>query len=56
VGWILLVLFLALLFGGLGFVLHALWIIAVIVFVFWLVGWAMARGHEAGNRRRWYGR
>jgi hypothetical protein len=56
VGWILLVLFLALIFGGLGFVVHALWIISVIVFVFWLAGWAMARGSQAGHRRRWSGR
>ena len=49
-------LLIALIFGGLGFVLHALWIVAVIVFVFWLAGWAMARGSHAGDRRRWYGR
>lgn len=54
-GLILLVLLLALLFVGLGFAVHLLWIIAAIVFVFWLVGWALARGESAG-RRRWYGR
>lgn len=55
-GIVLLVLLLALIFGGLGFAIHALWIIAVILFIFWLVGWAIARGESAGARRRWYGR
>ena len=40
-----LVLLLALLFLGLGFTLHFLWIIAAIVFVFWLAGFAF-RGLE----------
>ena len=53
---ILLVLLLALLFAGLGFAIHLLWIIAVIVFFVWLVGWAFARGEGAGSRRMWYGR
>jgi len=35
---ILLVLLLALLLGGLGFVLHILWWIALVVLVLWLVG------------------
>ena len=51
-GWILFVLFLALILGGLGFVVHVLWIISVILFVFWLAGWAMARGSRAGHRQR----
>ena len=55
VGLILLVLLLALLLGGLGFAAHLLWIIAAIVFVFWLIGFALARGETAGGgRRRWY--
>lgn len=53
-GLILLVLLVALLFGGLGFAVHALWIIAVLVFVFWLVGFGLARGEAAGGRGRWY--
>jgi lysylphosphatidylglycerol synthetase-like protein (DUF2156 family) len=36
-GWILLLLVLALIFGGLGFVLHALWWIAIICLVIWAV-------------------
>jgi hypothetical protein len=52
---ILLVLLLALLFAGIGFAVHLLWIVAVIVFVAWLVGWAFARG-ETASRRQWWGR
>lgn len=55
-GVILLVLILALIFGGLGFALHALWIIAVIFFLVWLIGWAFGAGASRGSRRRWYGR
>ena len=53
-GLILLVLLLAILFGGLGFAIHALWIVAAIVFIFWLVGFGLARGETAGAGRRWY--
>jgi hypothetical protein len=51
-GVILLVLLLVLLFFGLGFALHALWIAAVILFIAWLVGFAVARG--SSGRARWY--
>jgi hypothetical protein len=44
-GLILIVLLLALVFAGLGFAIHALWIIAVILFVCWIVGFARSRGH-----------
>ena len=51
---ILLVLILAILFGGLGFLLHALWWIAAIVLVVWLVGFAFgparAAAGTAGNQ------
>ena len=46
---LLLVLLLALLLFGIGFTAHLLWIIAVIVLVVWLIGFA-ARGADA----RWY--
>ena len=49
-GIVLLVLLLALIFGGLGFAVHALWIIAVVILVAWLVGFAMRSGESA----RWY--
>ncbi len=55
-GVILLVLLLALIFAGIGFAVHLLWIVAVIVFVAWVIGWALAKGESAGGRRRWYGR
>jgi hypothetical protein len=49
-GIILLVLLLALIFGGLGFALHALWIVAVVLLVAWLIGFAV----RSGERARWY--
>ena len=42
-GLILLVLLIALLLGGLGFAVHALWIFAVVVLVVWVLGFALAR-------------
>lgn len=50
VGLILLVLLIALILGGLGFAVHALWVIAAIVFIGWLIGFGM----RAGEGRRWY--
>jgi hypothetical protein len=49
-GIVLLVLLLALLFGGAGFAIHALWIVAVVLFVAWLIGFALRSGETA----RWY--
>ena len=46
---VLLVLILALLFGGLGFALHWLWIFAVVLALFWLAGFAFRSGEG-----RWY--
>lgn len=37
-GLLLLVLLLALIFGGFGFAVHALWIIAAVLLVLWLLG------------------
>ncbi|HEY2303649.1 MAG TPA: hypothetical protein VGH66_17235 [Acidimicrobiales bacterium] len=51
-GLILLVLLLALLFGGLGFAVHFLWIVAVILAVIWLVGF-LVRGGEGSRWYRW---
>jgi hypothetical protein len=50
---ILLVLLLALLLGGLGFVLHVLWWIALVVLVLWLLGFLLRVG-EGTSRGRWY--
>jgi hypothetical protein len=52
-GIILLVLLLALILGGLGFAIHILWWIALIVLVVWLVGFLVRMG-EGGSRSRWY--
>ena len=48
-GVLLLVLLLALILGGLGFALHALWWIALIVLAIWVVGFFM-RSAEGGAR------
>jgi hypothetical protein len=50
---ILLVLLLALILGGLGFAIHILWWIALVVLVLWLLGF-LFRTAEGGSRRRWY--
>jgi hypothetical protein len=47
---ILVILLLALLFGGLGFLAHTLWFIAFIIFVGWLLGFGM----RMGEGTRWY--
>jgi hypothetical protein len=50
---ILLVLLLALILGGLGFVLHVLWWIALVVLLLWLLGFLVRVG-EGASRSRWY--
>ncbi len=52
---LLLALVVVLLFFGLGFALHLLWIVAVIALVLWVVGFAIGRGESAGSHRfyRW---
>jgi hypothetical protein len=52
---LLLAFLLVLLFFGLGFALHFLWIVAVVLLVLWVVGFALGRGESAGNHRfyRW---
>jgi hypothetical protein len=46
---------LVLVFFGLGFALHLLWILAAIFLVLWLIGYAVGRGESAGRHRfyRW---
>lgn len=53
---IVLVLLLALILGGVGFVVHALWIAAGVVLVLWLLGFVIrtAEGVGGGRRARWY--
>ena len=52
---ILLALLLVIVFFGLGFAAHVLWVIAVVLFVLWIVGFALGRGASAGSHRfyRW---
>lgn len=52
-GIVLLVLLLALVLGGLGFAVHVLWWIALIVLALWLIGFAVRGGGGGGG---WYGR
>jgi lysylphosphatidylglycerol synthetase-like protein (DUF2156 family) len=51
---ILAVLLLALILGGLGFAVHVLWWIALIVLVLWLLGFFFTGAASGGPRRRWY--
>jgi hypothetical protein len=46
---LIVVLLLALLLGGLGFALKALWIVAIIVLVVWVIGFLVRPGGK-----RWY--
>jgi hypothetical protein len=52
-GIILLVLLVALILGGLGFAVHILWWIALVVLVIWALGFLLRVG-EGSSRRRWY--
>lgn len=52
---ILAVLLIALILGGLGFAIHVLWWVALVVLVLWLVGFLFRAADGAGGgRRRWY--
>jgi hypothetical protein len=51
---ILAVLLIALILGGLGFAVHILWWLALIVLVLWLVGFLFRSAEGVGGRRRWY--
>jgi hypothetical protein len=52
---ILAVLLLALILFGVGFAIHVLWWIALIVLVLWLVGFLFRAAESGGRpRRRWY--
>jgi hypothetical protein len=51
-GLVLLILLLALLFGGLGFAVHFLWVVAVVLFAVWVLGF-LVRGAEGSRWYRW---
>jgi len=51
-GLVLVVLLLALLLGGFGFAVHALWLAAALLLILWLVGF-FVRGAEDARWYRW---
>ena len=51
-GLVIAVLLLALILGGIGFAVHALWWIALILLVVWIIGF-FARGAEGARWYRW---
>jgi hypothetical protein len=51
---ILAVLLIALILGGLGFAIHILWWIALIVLVIWVLGFLIRSTSGSGSRGRWY--
>ena len=46
---LLLALLLVLIFFGAGFALHILWIVAVVLLVLWVIGFAMGAARELGE-------
>ena len=48
-GIVVAVLLIALILGGLGFAVHALWILAAVIATLWIAGFAFRSG-----RGRWY--
>jgi hypothetical protein len=52
---VLLALFVVVLFIGLGFALHILWVVAAVLLVLWLMGFALGRGEGSGRHSfyRW---
>jgi len=51
---ILVVLLIALILGGLGFAIHILWWIALVVLALWLLGFLFLAADSGGRRGRWY--
>jgi len=51
---ILIALLVVLIVGGLGFVVHVLWWLALAALVVWLVGFLLRAGETAGRRHHWY--
>jgi hypothetical protein len=53
---ILVALLIVLIFSGLGFAVHALWWLALVALVIWLLGFFLRVGETIARppRRRWY--
>ena len=52
---LIVLLLILLIFGGLGFAAHVLWIVLVVALVLWVLGFFLG-GAEVAGGRRWYGR
>lgn len=52
---VLFALLVVLVVAGLGFTLHILWVLAAVLLVLWVIGFALGRGENAGSRHfyRW---
>jgi hypothetical protein len=52
---VLFALLVVLVVAGLGFTLHILWVLAAVLLVLWVIGFALGRGKNAGSRHfyRW---
>jgi hypothetical protein len=49
------ILLLVLILGGLGFAVHVLWWVALVLLAIWLLGFLFRAAETAGTRRRrWY--
>jgi hypothetical protein len=55
---LLVLLLLLAIFGGLGFAVHALWIVLLVALVLWALGFLIGNAEAGlgGGHRRWYGR
>jgi hypothetical protein len=49
---IFLFLLLGIVFVGIGFAIHLLWVLAALFFVFWVAGYAFGHGRRRGERRQ----
>ncbi len=43
-------------FGGLGFAAHILWLILIAALILWIFGFFVGGVESGVGRRRWYGR
>ncbi|MBD0694804.1 DUF5670 family protein [Streptomyces sp. CBMA123] len=51
---LLLVLLLVVVLAGVGFAIHILWWVAVVLLVLWLLGFVFRGAGAGGSRGRWY--
>ena len=55
---LLVLLLILVIFGGLGFAAHFLWIVLIVALALWVLGFFIGAVEDGigGGRRRWYGR